>query len=304
MKRVKEFLDVNWDQKSPLLLGYSGGPDSKSLLYSLLDAGCSSLHIAHVDHGWRDESAREEELIRKEIEGLGLPYFTTRLSSVAKEVVARDARLHFFRSLFKKTMYQALILAHQADDLAETILKRIFEGTHLPFIGGMTPISQFEEIEIWRPLLKIPKSKLVPYLESKQLKPFFDPTNQNPIYLRSRMRMETIPILNKSFGKNICENVCVLAERAAELKEYLDKRVAGARVENGTLFLRGLERIEQRHLLQKVARDEKIFLTRVVIEQLLDWVDDAKFRKIFIQGKWIFSGKGKIIIEGKSLTQN
>lgn len=300
MKCIKEFLQQNWDQKSPLLLGYSGGPDSKALFYALLEAGCKNLHVAHVDHGWRQESAQEEALIRKEVEDLNLPFFSTRLENIeAKESVARDARLCFFRTLFEKTSYQALILGHQADDLAETILKRIFEGTHLPYLGGMRTVSQFGEMPIWRPLLAVPKKEIFAYLETKQLTPFLDPTNLDPAYLRSRMRIETIPFLDQSFGKNIRENLCILSERATELKEYLDKKIENVRVERGEkgcrIFCDGLHRIERRHLLQK----EKIFFTRAVLEQVLDWVDERKIRKISIGQKWIFSGKGMVVIENQ-----
>ncbi|HSX13607.1 MAG TPA: tRNA lysidine(34) synthetase TilS [Chlamydiales bacterium] len=303
MKRVKDFLKVNWDKKSPVLLGYSGGPDSKALLYALLEYGCNTLCVAHVDHGWREESAKEELQIRKEIEDLKLPYFSTRLNAVEKkEDAARFARLAFFRSLFAKTSFQALILGHQADDLAETILKRLFEGTHLPFLGGMTPISQFEGMPVWRPLLKIPKRDLISYLALRNLKPFYDPTNQDPVYLRSRMRIEMLPFLDQSFGKNIRENLCILAERAAELKEYLDKRVAQRMIESEGISFEGLERIERRHLLQRIATKEKISLTRTVLEQLLDWVDDRKIRKIYINKKWIFSGKGMVFVKNQLLT--
>jgi tRNA(Ile)-lysidine synthase len=302
MKRVKDFLKENWDQKSPLLLGYSGGPDSKALLYALLEAGCQTLHVAHVDHGWREESAREEEIVRKEIEHLKLPYFTTRLNGIAKEAIAREERFKFFKSLFEKNSYQALILGHQADDLAETVLKRIFEGTHLPFIGGMKPVSSMLEMTLWRPLLKISKKELINYLETKQLKPLFDPTNKDPAYLRARMRVETLPFLQKSFGKSILENLCILAERAAELNEYLDKKTS--HLSSNEISCAGLERIELRYVLQKVAAREKVFLTRVVLEQLLDWVGDRKTRKVFIDGRWISSGKGQIVFENQTLTQN
>lgn len=302
MKRVKEFLKLYWDKKSPLLLGYSGGPDSKALLYALLEAGCAHLHIAHVDHGWREESLREAEMIAQEMEALKLPFFSTRLKEVPshnKEEIARDARFSFFQTLFEKNPYQALLLGHQADDLAETILKRILEGSHLPFLGGMEMISQRKEIPVWRPLLKIPKKEILTFLKKKGLDPILDPSNQDITYLRSRMREETLPFLDKSFGKGTRENLCILSERASELKHYLDKKISSARVQRGEEVLitfEQLERIERRHLLQKIAKEEKIFLTRVLMEQILDWIDDSKRRKVFIDSKWIISGRGQVLI--------
>lgn len=301
MKRVKEFLHKHWDQKRPLLLGFSGGPDSKALLYGLLDAGCKNLHVAHVDHGWREESAHEAALLKREVEGLGLPFYTTRLETVPatnREDVSRKERLLFFRSLFEKIPFQALLLGHHADDLAETILKRVFEGAHLPFLGGMQPVGSLNEMIVWRPLLGAQKKELMAFIEEKGLKPFFDPTNQDIAYLRSRLRVEMLPFLEKSFGKNIMGNLCLLSERAAELRRYLDGRVAGAEVIRGDeieVSLEGLERIEQRHLLQKVGAEIHLTFTRSVLEQVLDFCDSKHKKKVFVSPFWIVSGRGKVV---------
>lgn len=303
MKRVKEFLKTYWDGQSPLLVGYSGGPDSKALLYSLLESGCQSLHVAHVDHGWREESKKEAEEIREEIEKLGLPFYTTCLSFQAdanKEAVARRKRLEFFQSLFKKTPFQALVLGHHADDLAETALKRIFEGAHLPWLGGMESITQFEKMPIWRPLLTVNKEKLQDFLKRKKLIALQDSTNFDPIYLRSRLRLETLPFLHRSFGKNIGTNLCYLSERASELKAYLDKKVDSNTVQRGdwgvAVCPSGMERIEKRYLIQKVSMNEKLSLPRSVLESLLDWVEDrSKMRKIFLKSHWIVCSKGWVL---------
>lgn len=301
MKRVKEFLQKQWDGESPLLLGYSGGPDSKALLYALIEEKCHCLHVAHVDHGWREESSNEAKLIRQEIEDLKLPFYSIRLSMSLtggnKEAEARNQRFAFFRSLFEKIPFQALILGHHADDLAETALKRVLEGAHLPLLGGIESVSILDEIPVWRPLLKIKKKDLVAFLENRGLKPFFDATNQDLFYLRSRMRMETLPFLHKSFGKSIMDNLCLLSERSQELKRYLDQKIAHCEVKKMdwgcAVSCRGLERIEQRHLLQKIALQENLTLTRSVLEPVLDWIDGQQERKkIYFQSKWIVSGRG------------
>lgn len=300
MKRVKEFLKDHWDGQSPLLLGYSGGPDSKALLYSLLEAGCNFLHVAHVDHGWREESRDEEELVRQEMERLNLPYYTTRLEMAMNgnnEAVARRERLRFFVSLFGKNPFQALILGHHADDLAETALKRLFEGAHLPFLGGMEPISMVEGMPVWRPFLQMEKRDLSLFLEQRELSPFIDPTNLDPLYLRSRLRLDTLPFLDRSFGKNVRANLCHLSDRAHELRRYLDKRIEGFQIRRGewgiAIRCDGYERIEQRHMIHKTALSEGLLITRTVLEPLLDWVLDRRMmKKIFCQSRWIVSGRG------------
>ena len=279
LKYVSEFLKSHWDGHSPLLLGYSGGPDSKALLYALLESGCRTLHLAHVDHGWRPESAKEALELEEEAKSLGIPFHTIRLNlppNINKEAASREARLAFFRSLFETIPFQALILAHQAGDVAETALKRILEGAHLPFLGGMEPVGRIADMFIWRPFYSTKKEEILSFLQHKHLKPLIDPTNSDPAYLRARMRMEILPFLARAFGKEISENLHLLSSRAAELKAYLEKKIEVHEPKRGPwgLFssVSHLERLEARYLLQKWADLEKIRLPRTLLEAALDAV--------------------------------
>ncbi len=287
-----EFLSVHWDQKSPLLLGYSGGPDSKALLYSLLENGVKP-HLAHVDHGWREESREEAEVLRRESVDLGCPFFTVRLNLPKKEDEARKGRIEFFRSLFPA--YQAVLLAHQAEDLAETVLKRILEGAHLSYLSGMQPVSNQYGMTLWRPFLNIRRRDILQFLEERSLIPIIDSSNEDPAYLRSRMRSEIFPFLNETFGKETVENLTLLSERAVELKKYLDQQVESVKVEKGPwgilVNLGSLERIEQRHLIQKIAREESIPFSREELETILNWVEEGRER---VKTKKILVDKGRI----------
>jgi tRNA(Ile)-lysidine synthase len=297
MESAKKFLLSVWDPSRPVLLGYSGGPDSKALLYFLLEIGCTRLEVAHLDHGWREESRVECEALKAEITSLGLPFHSTRLPpgpTQNREDVAREARLSFFASLFKQGDFQALLLGHQADDLAETVLKRTLEGAHLISLGGMQKISEMRGMPIWRPFLSVPKKKLLSFLSQKNLRPIWDPTNKDPTYLRSRMREQTLPLLEESFGKNIAGNLALLSERSYELKLYLDEKVASRQIfkkEWGSFVdCNALQRIEARHLLQKIS---EVTWPRTVLEQVLDWIEEGGgYRKIFFQSRWIFVRKG------------
>lgn len=248
------------------MLGYSGGPDSKALLYALKKTEVP-LHVAHVDHGWRKESGEEADALEQEVAELGLPFYRTRLEGCDTEETARAGRLQFFAGLFQATPFQALLLAHQADDWAETALKRVLEGAHLPFLGGMDEVGHLYGMPIWRPFLKISKQALELYLQKLGLTALQDPTNADPAYLRSRMRVEIFPFLERSLGKRVVGNLRLLAERAAELKKFLDKRVEGKELDELE------ERIERRHLLQSQAKEQGIVLRRDRLEAILDAMD-------------------------------
>lgn len=266
LKCLSQFLSAHWDGQTPLLLGYSGGPDSKALLYALLEVGCRALHLAHVDHGWRLESEREAALLREESAHLGLPFHSIRLHNVHGEAAAREARFAFFRSL---PGFQALLLAHQADDLAETVLKRVLEGAHLSLLGGIEPISTQQGLTIWRPLLSVRRKELLAFLQERRLVPIDDPTNRDPAYLRARMRTEILPMLAERFGKEIADNLSLLSQRSSELKAYLDKQISELKGNHGPwgiyYDLSHLERIEARHFLKT-----KTSLSRELLESILD----------------------------------
>lgn len=286
---VKKFLDAHWDGSSPLLLGCSGGSDSKALLY-LLHAWKVPLHVAHVDHGWRKESSQEAETLCQEVARLGLPFHLHRLvpASVNKEAAARKGRLEFFQSLFEKAPFQALVLGHHAADVAETCLKRIAEGAHLPFLGGMAPKGSIGALPVFRPLLFVEKRKILRFLEREGLSFFRDPTDFD---VRSQMRKAVFPLLEKALGKSHLENWSYLAERSFELREYLERKVGALRIEKrawGSLcLLKGVERVEARYFLQKI-----LSASREEIEAVLDAAASLKKRlwrceKIWVHRGWV-----------------
>src|SRR5262245_47115195 len=77
LKKVKDFLHIHCVPERPLLIGFSGGPDSRALLELL--CACRrffslDLQVMHIDHSWREESALEAQQLCTYVEGRGLPF--------------------------------------------------------------------------------------------------------------------------------------------------------------------------------------------------------------------------------------
>lgn len=291
MEKVVQFLEMHWDQKSPLLLGFSGGADSLALLHILLEWNRAPIHLAHVDHGWRQSSEAEAHQLQSEAKKWGLPFHTIRLKKEGNgnfEEKARKERLQFFQSLFEKIPFQALLLAHQREDLAETTMKRVFEGAHLPFLG-MKASTEMEKMSVWRPLLGVKRSEILQFIEKRNLTALDDPTNRDPLYLRARMRLSIFPFLNETFGKNISENLAQLGERAEELKAYLDKKISAHPVFKGPwglcFSLESLEKIEARHLLQKYLSLPRHLLEKILNEKPANW---QVTKNLYVDREWVF----------------
>ncbi len=223
-KKIQLFLKKTKKLTKPLLVGFSGGTDSLTLVHCLIQLKVP-LHLAHFDHAWRHTSKAEASQLKKWAEKQEIPFHMKR-SRLARqtELEARKERYAFFQELFDPERFEALALAHHRDDQVETILKRVFEGTHLTTLKGMRPIYSRGALPIWRPLLDVSKEEIHAYIDHHSLQPIEDDTNEDPHYLRARMRTRLIPSLSKEFGKEISSSLLRMGEYGAELEEYLESK--------------------------------------------------------------------------------
>lgn len=220
-EKIETFLNENLRGTCPLILGFSGGGDSLALALVLHELGVP-LHLAHFDHGWREESLQETEKLRQWSREKGLSFHTERWHKPElSEMKARNARFAFFKRLFETTSYQALVLAHHADDQAETVLKRLLEGAHFHNFQAMQPKALRDSMPIWRPLLGISKAEILSFLRERGESYIEDPTNEDLKYLRARMRRKILPYLSEQFGKNVAPPLARLSEYGNRLSEYL-----------------------------------------------------------------------------------
>lgn len=199
--------------------------------------------VAHVDHGWREESGREAEELRQKVEAMGYRFHLKKLGPVAGnlESACRHERLQFFKELCLAHGYRAVVLAHHANDQAETVLKRLLEGHPLPSLGAMRAEGEWQGMKIIRPLLHWKKSE-IPSVDC-----FDDPTNRDLKFLRAKMR--------EMMGKEVAEPLCRIAAQAQELADYLDDQIAFVPIVEGAMGLMvelpELPPILQKHLVRR-----------------------------------------------------
>jgi tRNA(Ile)-lysidine synthase len=314
VKAVKKFLEEHHQYDRPILLGFSGGTDSLALLHLLLECRrflSLDIHLAHVDHGWRKESREQALTLAEEAKKLNLPIYLRTLKEDHRqnsnlEAVARDVRLRFFAEIYSQMNCQALLLAHQADDQAETILKKLLEGANLFSLGGMRPFSIFKGMHIWRPLLTVSKKMLTQWLKERGLVAIDDETNNDPRFLRARMRVQIFPDLSKQFGKEIANNLLRLGEAAEELKQYMQKRITNYQLDvyRGPFgiyadFSRyiSLEEVELKVLIRNFLDNENMLLSDSSFLLLKNLIrSKAANRRIPVKGNWIYVDRGRVFI--------
>lgn len=193
----RDRLLAGFSSYSHILIAVSGGPDSTALLWlaarwRAARAGGPRLSAATVDHGLRPEAAAEAEAVARLCAGLGLPHRTLAWEGPKPahgiQAAAREARYGLLLAAAREAGAGALALAHTADDQAETVLFRLARGSGLSGLAAMREVSERGGVALLRPLLEVPKARLVATLEAAGVPFVRDPANSDPRYARARLR--------------------------------------------------------------------------------------------------------------------
>lgn len=181
----------------PVLLAVSGGADSVALAGLVSGSPAArdlQLTIAHVDHGIQPGSGAVARGVEALADRLGLKVVRTALAlgSGTSETRAREAR---YQWLFAEAARRgALVMtAHHRDDQAETVLMRVLAGSGVAGLAGMVG----RRDRLVRPLLGCSAAELRAWVESEGLPFWDDPSNRNPVHLRSWLRAEVLPAIER-----------------------------------------------------------------------------------------------------------
>lgn len=215
-------------KKKRWLVGVSGGADSVALLHLLLEEGFRNLVVCHLDHGLRARASTDDAKFVRRLAGklslecvIGRADVTARMEvrGESLETAARNARLEFFADCARKFRCRRVLLAHHADDQAETVLWNLLRGSHgLKGMRGEQALvtESGVALELIRPLLGIRRAELVAWLESHGHRWREDASNAQPIAVRNRLRNEALPLLAAISGR---DPTLALVRGAADTEE-------------------------------------------------------------------------------------
>ena len=261
-----------------LIVGVSGGVDSMvllHLLYACREAFDLSLIVAHVNHGLRPaESEKEAALVQKEAARLGLPFEYGQFNvkefqksmGLSPQDAARRIRFHFFYSLLQRHDAQKVVLGHHADDQVETVLLRLIRGSGLQGLKGMLPI---REGRVIRPLLGVWREEIQAFAAEKEIPFLLDSSNLKSDYLRNRIRLTLIPLMEREYQPNFKQLLLRTSNILREENDYLEKGAEAAyqvivRKEKDTLFFKFSE---YRSLHQAI----QWRVMKKILERVYDW---------------------------------
>jgi tRNA(Ile)-lysidine synthase len=211
-----------------VLVAVSAGSDSVALLHLLhaIDLRLQ-LTVAYIDHGLRPtESPEEARLIAKYCTALGIPFVTAAVDvptlqaqgNRSPEEAARLLRYQALEDLRNRHQASFIALGHTADDQVEEFFLRLLRGSGRKGFCGMAP----RRGPLIRPLLEERKSTLQAYLQGNHLKWCLDSSNQQRAYLRNRVRLDLLPLLEADYSPGIRATVLRAMAIVGEEEQLLE----------------------------------------------------------------------------------
>lgn len=180
-----------------LAVAVSGGIDSTALtLFAAAWARARGGRATAltVDHGLRPESARESAQVASWCAARGIAHAGLRWSGPRPasgiQAAARAARYKLLEEWCCAHGVFHLLVAHQREDQAETVLMRLLRGSGVDGLAGMAAVVEHGVVRVLRPLLSVPRKRLEATLAAEGQAWIEDPSNRNPAYLRAKLRAE------------------------------------------------------------------------------------------------------------------
>ncbi len=224
---IKEFNMINPNES--VVVGVSGGSDSMCLLGLLLELRKSmnlKLHVVHIHHGIRGNEADEDMAYvesfckSKDITFYGFKYDVeamARKKGLSTEEMGRILRYDAFSEIANK--YNGKIaVAHNMEDVAETVLFNLFRGSGIKGLVGILPVRD----NIIRPIMCLSKEEIYAYLKEMGISYRVDKTNFEDEYTRNKIRLNVLPYIKENINNKATQHIFQTSRTIFEAEEYIE----------------------------------------------------------------------------------
>ncbi|ADG71897.1 tRNA lysidine(34) synthetase TilS [Brachyspira murdochii] len=267
IKETSQFLLSNIDdiKNKTLAVAYSGGIDSQVMLniaYRLKDDLSFNLIIIHVNYNLRGEDSTNDELFAREMaKKYNIDIYVKEIpqnSYIGKNIQleARNDRYAFFEELYNKKIYDYLLIAHNKDDLAETIIYRMIKGAGTNVYKSLRGKKGY----ILRPILNFYRKDIEIYAQVNSLTHREDYSNKKNYYARNKIRNLIIPMLEE-INTNAKTNIIRFAKRSYEETYILRKKI-------NKLYKKNISEKNKKLNIEKIKNIKSIFIKKIIIKLL------------------------------------
>jgi tRNA(Ile)-lysidine synthase len=200
----KAFVALNQSHKKikSMTVALSGGVDSVvllHLLHSLQKKHHFILNASHVHHGLSQNADKWVKFCEKLCAKLSISLDVHYIQLPYKKSLGIEGEARQFRyEKLLQSKSDLVVLAHHADDQAETFLLQLIRGSG---VKGLSSMAHFDVTrKLWRPLLNQSKSYIKSYAKFHKLKWIEDESNLNTDFNRNFIRFKVLPILKNKFN--------------------------------------------------------------------------------------------------------
>lgn len=238
--KVKDFVKENemLARNCAVIAGVSGGNDSMTMLHllrRLREIWHFHLRVVHVNHGIRGaEADRDQRMVETVCTEWNIPcsvyrYDVPELSvkwKLGTEETGRIVRRQAFDAETHKCRKQYAVvrtaLAHNKNDLAETMLHHLARGTGLRGLCSLKPVNG----EVIRPLLCLERREIDDYIRECGIPSVLDSTNLEDEYTRNRIRRHLLPVMEREINAKTVEHMAETSRLLSEAEEFLTDEAA------------------------------------------------------------------------------
>lgn len=229
--KIQQYIDDNLllEKGDNVVMGVSGGADSVALfltLFSLRERYDLKLFVVHVNHGIRKEAKDEAAYVKDLCEERNIPFYLKEADvcelakelSMGTEEAGRKVRYEFFEEILSRVGGGKIAVAHNKNDLTETLLFNLFRGTGVKGLASIPP----KRGNIIRPLLNVERSEIEAFLIKEKVSFCTDSSNFSDEYSRNRIRNTVIPVIKENVTNQAVEHMANTAEQLRELQHFLE----------------------------------------------------------------------------------
>ena len=211
------------------VVGISGGADSVCLLTMLaglkdvLDLNMICVHVNHMIRG--AEADYDQSFVEAYCGKLGIPLrvFNIPVEKIAEEqhlTVEEAGRMERYKAFARvgdeTGQDYRIAVAHNCNDLCETVLLNMARGTGLAGVSGIPAVRD----RVIRPLIDTTRQEIEDYLDEKGIAFVTDSTNLETIYARNKIRHKVLPELEE-VNDRAMEHIVKLADMAGMYTDFV-----------------------------------------------------------------------------------
>ena len=243
----------------------------------MLDLFCKTLSaseyaVAHCNFSLRgQESDGDQALVEARASELGVRLFVKRFDTVSYarehgvsiEMAARELRYAWFEDLCREHGFDVLVVAHNANDNAETLMLNLLRGTGLNGLHGMDELSlchsersfchserSEESIALFRPLLEFTRKQIEGYVLTNRVPYRHDSSNFESDYKRNRIRNEVFPVfaqINPSFIRTLNREIGYFTEAGSIVDDWCRSQLPNVLVASSDVVISTAKLLATKH---------------------------------------------------------